>query len=96
MSKLTIIAHIHANADQVDLVKAELQKMISPVLAEEGCLNYDLHQDNEDPAHFFFYENWESRELWLRHMEAEPLKAFKATTEGALEKVVLHEMTMVE
>ncbi|MEO1610025.1 MAG: antibiotic biosynthesis monooxygenase, partial [Pseudomonadota bacterium] len=24
----------------------------------------DLHQDNENPAHFMFYENWESRELW--------------------------------
>ena len=63
MSKLTIIAHIHANPEQIDLVKAELHKVIEPTRAEKGCLNYDLHQDNEDPAHFFFFENWESREL---------------------------------
>ncbi|WP_416383486.1 putative quinol monooxygenase [Psychrobacter sp. 28M-43] len=27
------------------------------------CINYDLHQDNKNPAHFIFYENWASREL---------------------------------
>ena len=96
MSKLTIIAHIHADADQVDFVKAALLKIIPPTLAEEGCLNYDLHQDNEDPAHFFFYENWESRELWQLHMESEHLKEFKAATEGTIENVVLHEMTPVD
>ena len=96
MSKLTIIAHIYANADQIDLVKAELKKMVPSTLAEEGCLNYDLHQDNEEAAHFFFYENWETRELWQRHMESDHLKEFKAATEGAIEKVVLHEMTPVD
>ncbi|MEM9449380.1 MAG: antibiotic biosynthesis monooxygenase, partial [Cyanobacteria bacterium P01_E01_bin.6] len=24
-----------------------------------GCIQYDLHEDNENPAHFVFYENWE-------------------------------------
>ncbi|MFT6863814.1 MAG: quinol monooxygenase YgiN [Akkermansiaceae bacterium] len=54
MSKLTIVAHIHAEADQIDLVKTELSKLIEITRAEEGCLNYDLHQDNEKPTHFFF------------------------------------------
>ena len=54
MSKLTIVAHIFAKPDQIDLVKAELQKIIAPTLAEEGCLQYDLHQDNEEPEHFMF------------------------------------------
>ena len=39
-------------------------KLIDITRAEEGCINYDLHQDNENPAHFLFYENWKSRELW--------------------------------
>ncbi len=96
MSKLTIVANIFAKPDQVDLVKAELQKIIAPTLAEEGCINYDLHQDNEDPAHFLFFENWESRELWLAHMEQQHLKDYAAATEGAVESFTLHEMTHVE
>ncbi|MGB0258137.1 MAG: putative quinol monooxygenase, partial [Coraliomargarita sp.] len=61
MSKLTIVATIKAKADQVDLVQSELLKLIEPTRAEAGCINYDLHQDNENPAYFLYYENWETR-----------------------------------
>jgi len=63
MSKLTIVAHITAKADKIALVKAELKKLISPTRIEEGCLQYDLHQDRNNPACFMFYENWQSRAL---------------------------------
>jgi quinol monooxygenase YgiN len=95
MPKLTIVAHITAEADRVDLVKAELEKLIAPTLKEEGCLQYDLHQDNENPAYFMFYENWESRDLWQVHMGAQPLKDYMAATEGAIEEFTLHEMTHI-
>ena len=46
MSKtLTIVASIEAKPDKIDLVKAELQKLIAPTLKEAGCIQYDLHQD---------------------------------------------------
>ena len=96
MAKLTIVANIHAKADKIELVRAELQKLIAITRAEEGCLQYDLHQDNGDPAHFLFYENWESRELWQIHMKAPHLDAYMAATEGAVEKFTLNEMTVVE
>jgi len=95
MSKLTIIANIKANADKVELVKTELLKLIDVTRAEEGCIDYDLHQDNENPAHFLFFENWESRELWQIHMENQHLKDFMAATEGAVEEVSVNEMTEV-
>ena len=72
MSKLTIVAHITARSDKIDLVKAELEKLVDITRSEKGCLQYDLHQDNEDPAHFMFYENWESRERWQAHMLRAP------------------------
>ena len=93
MSKLTIVAHITARSDKIDLVKAELEKLVDITRSEEGCLQYDLHQDNENPAHFMFYENWESRELWQAHMNNQHLKDYLAATDGAVEVFVLHEMT---
>ena len=95
MSKLSILAHIYAHPDQIDLVQKELHKVIEPTRSEKGCLNYDLHQDNENPAHFFFFENWESRELWQMHMENDHLQKFKEATEGAIKEVALHEMTQI-
>ena len=93
MSKLTIVAHIQANPDAVDLVKSELLKLVEPTLKEEGCLQYDLHQDNDHPTHFMFYENWTTRELWQDHMGSAHLAAFQEATDGAVAELVIHEMT---
>jgi len=90
---LTIVARIQANPDQTERVKDELSKLISPTRAEAGCIQYDLHQDNDNPAVFVFYENWESRELWQTHMNSLHLKAYLEATEGAVAEFTLHEMT---
>ncbi len=95
MSKLTIVANITAKADRIDLVKDELTKLIDATRVEAGCINYDLHQDNENPAHFMFFENWESRDLWQAHMGTQHLADYKAATEGAVEEFTLNEMTHI-
>ncbi len=95
MAKLTIVANIKAKSGKIDRVKAELEKLIPITRAEVGCINYDLHQDNENPAHFLFYENWESRELWQAHMGNQHLKDYMAATEGAVEEFTVNEMTQI-
>ena len=93
MTKLTIVANIHADPNQIDLVKAELEKLVPITRAEEGCIQYDLHRDNANPAHFMLYENWESRELWQTHMNAPHLAAYMKATDGAVVDFMLNEMT---
>ncbi|WP_299888189.1 putative quinol monooxygenase [uncultured Ruegeria sp.] len=95
MAKLTIVANIKANPDKIDLVKAELIKLIDTTRAEEGCINYDLHQDNDNPAHLVFYENWESRELWQTHMGAQHLRDYLEATDGSVAEFTLNEMTVI-
>ncbi len=95
MAKLTIVAHIKAQADKIELVQAELKKLVPITRAEEGCLQYDLHQDRKDPALFLFFENWESRELWQAHMRNQHLQDYQAATEGAVAEFMLHEMTHI-
>lgn len=92
---LTIIGKIEANEDKIEFVKAELLKLIPTTLKETGCLQYDLHQDNDNPAVFLFYENWESRELWQQHMNNTHLKAYIQATEGAVASFTLNEMTQI-
>lgn len=95
MPPLTIIANIKAKTDKVDLVKAELLKLIDITPAEEGCINYDLHQDNENPAHFLFYENWESKKHLEAHLNNRHLQDYLAATEGAVEEFSINEMTRI-
>ena len=95
MAKLTIVANIKAHEDKIELVKAELLKLVDITRAEEGCINYDLHQDNENPAHFMFFENWETRELWQTHMGNQHLQDYMAATEGAVVEFTLNEMSHI-
>jgi quinol monooxygenase YgiN len=93
---LTILAQITAKAGKADMLRAELEKLIAPTRAEDGCIQYDLHLDNENPNFFVFYENWETRELWQTHMSAPHLAAYMKATDGAVESFVINEMSVID
>jgi quinol monooxygenase YgiN len=92
---LTILAQITAEPGKEALVRAELEKLVPITRAEAGCLQYDLHVDNENPGFFVFYENWETRDLWQTHMNAPHLAAYMAATDGAVANFVLAEMSKI-
>ena len=94
-NQLTIVAQILVKEEKRDFVKSELLKLIEPTRAEEGCINYDLHQDNENPNLFLFFENWTSRELWQAHINNTHIAEYRKITEGAIEKFSINEMTIV-
>ena len=93
--QLTITASILAKPEKRDMVKQALLNLIPPTLAETGCINYGLHQDNENPDRFFFYENWESRDLWLDHNASAHIAAHRKATEGAIVEVIISELSPV-
>jgi quinol monooxygenase YgiN len=95
MSKLTIVANVTANPDKIELIKAECEKLLPITRAEKGCIEYTLHCDNDNPAHFMFYEIWESRALWQTHMNAPHLAAYMEATEGAVADFTLNEMSQI-
>ncbi len=96
MEKLTIAANIKAKEDKLELVKTELQKLAKATHAkDEGCIGYDLHQDNANPAHFLVFENWESKELLQKHIDSEHFQHYVAATEGAVAEFTVNEMTQI-
>ena len=92
---LTILAQITAVEGKEAFVRTELEKLIEITRAEKGCIQYDLHVDNENAGFFVFYETWENRELWQTHMAAPHLAAYMAATDGAVTNFVLNEMTVI-
>jgi len=92
---LTILARITAAPGKEDLLRAELSKLVAPTRAEAGCIAYDLHQDNDDPRSFVFYETWQSRDLWQAHMSAPHIAAYAQATAGAVSDFALQEMTLI-
>lgn len=93
MSKITVVAKITAKSDSIEAVKVELLKMIGPTRKEEGCIEYRLHQDNDNPAIFIFYENWKNRDSFEQHMNTQHFKEYVAAVGDLISEKVVHKMT---
>ena len=92
---ITIVARPTADPDRLEEVKAALVDLVEATLKEEGCLCYELHQDNEHPNRFVFVERWENRKLWRQHMAGEGVRAFNARVSGGIIGFELQELTKV-
>ncbi|MGH7563355.1 MAG: putative quinol monooxygenase [Gemmatimonadota bacterium] len=82
--KLTVVVRIRARAGMEDQVRLELLDLLDPTREEEGCINFDLHQAEEDPRLFLVHENWMSEEALARHFEKPYLRAWVAKAEELL------------
>jgi quinol monooxygenase YgiN len=96
MAKLTVVAKVTAKKESIAALEAELIKLLAPTRKEEGCIEYRLHRDNNDPAVFIFYEYWESMAALDRHMNSPHFTAYVKATENLMADKAVHLMTCVE
>ena len=82
---LTVIAHMRAKPGREQDLRDALTALVEPTSKEAGYVNYDLHQAVEDPAVFFFYENWESPEALDAHLAAPHLEQFVGVMDDLLD-----------
>lgn len=95
MSTVTVVAKLVTQKESVEKVKIELLKMIAPTRQENGCIEYRLHQDNEDPKVFIFYENWDSMACLERHLNSPHYKNYLAAVDGIIAEKIVHKMTEI-
>ncbi len=93
---LTIIARPTVDPDRVDDIKDAMLDLVDATRREEGCIRYELHQDNLQPNRFVFVETWESRELWRRHMEGDAIDVFNARVLGGIVEFELQELAPLD
>lgn len=96
MQTLTVVATIVAKKDCVESLKNELLRLVAPTRQEEGCIEYRLHQDNENPALFLFYENWADAVFLEKHLTTARFKAYMAAAEDLVEQKTVHKLTGLE
>jgi len=95
VSKITVVAKVVAKKVAVGAVKTELLKLIVPTRKESGCIEYRLHQDNQDPAVFIFYENWEDAASLEKHINTDHYKAYVRAVSEMIDEKVVNKMTMI-
>lgn len=53
---LRVIAHLKAKTDKLEEARELLAGLVAPTRVEEGCVSYELLQDNAEPTEFTFVE----------------------------------------
>jgi quinol monooxygenase YgiN len=81
---LTVVAVFRARPDHEVALGAALRAMLPPTRKEDGCLNYDLHQADDDPGLFFFHETWESVDHHRAHLDTPHVHRLLAITSKLL------------
>lgn len=75
---IRVVAHLTAKPERIGETRAALEACIEPTRAEEGCILYELMQNNTDPTDFTFIEEWTSDATLDAHLQSPHLKELKA------------------
>ncbi|MDY0970021.1 putative quinol monooxygenase [Siccibacter turicensis] len=73
-----VVAIFVAKPGAEQTVEALFRAVIDTTLAEEGCIRYQLNRDSDNPRRFVWTEEWQSRELLQKHIEAPHIAALFA------------------
>ncbi|MGP4952538.1 putative quinol monooxygenase [Psychrobacter sp. T6-1] len=92
---ITLVANITAKPEHAESLKSELLKLAKASQAEQGAMQYNIHQDNDNPNHFITYEVWESQELMEQHGQSEHFQNFMKVTKDMIEDSNLTQMTRI-
>jgi len=84
MPNLVVIAKITAVEGKSAQAKAALLEVVEPTHKEEGCIQYDFHQDLQNPHLFYAYEIWESMAHLKAHGQSAHITAMKAKTKDCI------------
>ena len=83
---LTVIAHMRAKPGREQELRELLEGLVEPTSKEDGFVNYDLHQDVDDPTSFYLYENWTSAEALDAHFQTPHLQHFVSVKDDLLDE----------
>lgn len=90
-----MIVKFEVKESKIEFVKSELLKLIEPTRAEEGCVQYDLHQDIDNPSIFMFYEIWDTKASWLEHDSKKHVLDLKKAIEGSVTKITHNKLNLL-
>lgn len=71
---IRVVAHIQARAEVLEQVREILLGFIEPTRREEGCIAYELFENNADPCDLTFIEEWTSDAALDAHLQTPHLR----------------------
>lgn len=72
----TLVGFAHPKPERAAELLELLLSFVAPTRAEEGALEYHVHESADDPNIFVFYEAWRTREDLDRHLDLPHMRDF--------------------
>ena len=79
--KIVLVARLKVKKDAVETAKAAALAIVNDSRAEEGNINYDIHQAIDDETVFVWHETWANKAAIDEHFETQFFKDFFAKVE---------------
>ena len=79
--KIVLVARLKVKNEMIDEAKQAALAIVADSRAEEGCVNYDIHQAIDDPTVFIWHETWKNKAAIDEHFETDFFKDFSAKVE---------------
>jgi quinol monooxygenase YgiN len=76
--KIVLVARLKVKDDAIEEAKKAALEIVAASRAEEGNLNYDIHQAIDDPTVFVWHETWKNKAAIDEHFETDFFKEFFA------------------
>lgn len=94
---IKVTAKFIVKKEEITAFKEITAKLIDETRKEEGCIIYELFQDNDNEQIFIFVESWESMELINKHIESTHCQELVPKMEKICqEKMELHFMSLIK
>jgi quinol monooxygenase YgiN len=82
---IVVIARVKAKQGKKDELKQALMSLIEPSRNDDGCINYDLHDSEDEEGQFMFHETWRDKEALAKHLSTPHLRDFISKADDLLE-----------
>ncbi len=80
-NEFIVTGYATVREEKRELFLAATATMLSIVRKDTGCLKSYVFEDCSAPNKFFFYEEWEDRNCWTKHLQQPYIATFIEQTE---------------
>lgn len=68
---IKVVAKNFAQEDKINKILELYKELVELTRKEEGCIKYELYQDEKDATILTMIEEWESRQALDKHLKSE-------------------------
>ena len=87
--KINLTVIVKSKPESIETMKSLLQDLVLNSRKETACIQYDLHQDLEEPNVFIFHEIWEDQNGLDNHNQQPYIKSFLENSKSLFQEPTL-------